>query len=97
MRLSCPRHAHVAAMQIRSATPDLALFYKYALIGYGLSGTEAKILMRRFFSHFRQPLTLLRVSGFFDASSRVVVSRTSFPFVGERGGMADRAKKPTLN
>lgn len=87
----------MAAMQIRSAAPDLALFYKYALSGSGLSGTEAKILMRRLVGHFRQPLTLLRVSGFFDASSRVVVSRTSFPFVGERGGMADRAIKPTLN
>ena len=52
--------------------------------------------MRRLVGHFGQPLTLLRVSGFFDAS-RVVVSRTSFPFVGERGGMADRAKKPMLN
>jgi len=65
------------------------------LIGSGLS--EAKILMRRLVSHFGQPLTLLRVPGFFDASSCVVVSRTSFPFVGKRGGMADRAKKPTLN
>lgn len=69
MRLSCPRHAHVAAMQIRSAAPDLALLYTYALIGYGLSGTEVKILMRRLVGHFGQPLTLLRVSGFFDASS----------------------------
>ena len=60
----------MAAMQIRSAAPDLALFYKYTLIGYGLSGTEAKILMRRLVGHFGQPLMLLRVSGFFDASAR---------------------------
>ena len=97
MRLSCPRHAYVAAMQISSAAPDLALFYKYALIGSGLSGTEAKILMRRLVGRFGQLLALLRVPGFFNVSSRLVVSRTNFPFVGERGGMADRAKKPTLN
>lgn len=84
-------------MQIRSAAPDLALFYKYALISSGLSGTEAKILMRRLVGHFGQPLTLLRIPGFFNVSSRLVVSRMGFPFVGERGGMADRAKKPTLN
>ena len=64
MRFSCPRHAYVAAMQIRSAASDLTLFYKYAPIGSGLSGTEAKILMRRLASHFGQPLALLWVPGF---------------------------------